>query len=64
MKIWTNPTVEELEIKLTAHGNDMNHCEVCHNSVGNSNGNASNGHGGEHGSFDGCVMDDDGTPLS
>ena len=64
MKTWTNPTIEELEVMLTAHGQDMNHCEVCHHSVGNSNGNSSNGHGGEHGSFDGCVMDDDGTPLS
>ena len=46
MKTWTNPTIEELEVKLTAHGKDMNHCEQCHHSVGNSNGNSSNGHGG------------------
>lgn len=64
MKTWTNPTIEELEVMLTAHGKDMNHCEVCHNSVENSNGSSSNGHGGEHGSFDSCVTDDDGTPLS
>ena len=65
MKTWTNPTIEELEIKLTAHGKDMNHCEQCHHSVGNSNGNSSNGHGGEHGGFDECVgYEDPGTPLS
>ena len=46
MKTWTNPTIEELEVKLTAHGKDMNHCEQCHHSVGNSDGNSSNGHGG------------------
>ncbi len=65
MKTWTNPAIEELEVKLTAHGKDMNHCEQCHHSVGNSNGNSSNGHGGEHGGFEECVgYDDPGTPLS
>lgn len=27
MKTWTNPTIEELEIKLTAEKGDGNHCE-------------------------------------
>ena len=46
MKTWTNPEIEELDVSLTAYGNDRNHCEWCHNSVDHSNGNASHGHGG------------------
>lgn len=65
MKTWTNPTIEELEVKLTAHGNSMKHCEQCWHAVNNSGGSASNGHGGEHGGFEECVgYDDPGTQLS
>ena len=63
MKTWTNPTIEELAIELTAGKGDGGHCELHWPGNGHSgecspecSQDAGNGEGGEYIDPDGDTM--------
>ena len=66
MKTWTNPTIEELAIELTAGKGDSGHCELhwpgnghggaCNCNLGGGNGVGNNDNGGSYYDPDGDTM--------
>ena len=66
MKTWTNPTMEELAIELTAGKGDKGHCELhwpgnghggpCNCNLGGGNGVGNSDNGGSHYDPDGDTM--------
>ena len=68
MKTWTNPTIEELAIELTAGKGDKGHCEL--HWPGNGHGGPSNcnlgggGNGVGNNDNGGSYYDPDGDTMS
>lgn len=64
MKTWTNPTIEELKIELTAGKGDKGHCEL--HWPGNGHGGPCNCNlgGGSSSGDNGSYYDPDGDTMS